>query len=142
MRLLATGTARLGRGPCERFGALQGLAPQHVIYTGSVSKALAPALRVGWLVAPERPTAAIVAARQADDLATPIVDQLALADFLERGDLDRHLRRTRRVYRPGTMRSWRLGYGLISEAAIDAGVRALAGALADAARRLAGDPVR
>jgi len=80
-------------------GALQGLGPEHVAYAGSVSKTLAPGLRLGWLVVPDRLADAIAAAKASDDLGTPIVEQLALADFLERGELDRHLRRTRAVYR-------------------------------------------
>jgi len=80
-------------------GAVHGLAPEHVLYAGSVSKTLAPALRLGWLVVPERLTAELTAAKALDDLGTPVVEQLTLADFLERGELDRHLRRTRAVYR-------------------------------------------
>jgi GntR family transcriptional regulator / MocR family aminotransferase len=80
-------------------GAIQGLAPERVVYAGSVSKMLAPGLRLGWLVAPERLAKAAAAAKSTDDLGTPVVEQLALADFLERGELDRHLRRTRSIYR-------------------------------------------
>jgi GntR family transcriptional regulator/MocR family aminotransferase len=87
---------RYDRAP---VGALQGLAPDRVAYAGSVSKMLAPGLRLGWLVAPERISQAAAAAKASDDLGTPVVEQLALADFLERGELDRHLRRTRSIYR-------------------------------------------
>ena len=87
---------RYDRAP---VGAVQGLAPELVAYAGSVSKTLAPGLRLGWLVAPERLAEGVVAAKAADDLGTPVVEQLALADFLERGELDRHLRRTRTIYR-------------------------------------------
>ena len=80
-------------------GALQGLSPERVVHAGSVSKTLAPALRLGWLVAPERLVGELARAKAEDDLGTPIIEQLALADFLERGELDRHLRRTRLVYR-------------------------------------------
>jgi GntR family transcriptional regulator / MocR family aminotransferase len=83
----------------QPVGAVQGLAPELVAYAGSVSKTLAPALRLGWMVVPERLLDAVTAAKESDDLGTPVVEQLALADFLERGELDRHLRRTRPVYR-------------------------------------------
>ncbi|HEX5980219.1 MAG TPA: PLP-dependent aminotransferase family protein [Thermoleophilaceae bacterium] len=80
-------------------GAVQGLAPDLVAYAGSTSKTLAPGLRLGWLVVPDHLLDAVTAAKESDDLGTPVVEQLALADFLERGQLDRHLRRTRSVYR-------------------------------------------
>jgi GntR family transcriptional regulator/MocR family aminotransferase len=83
----------------QPVGAVQGLAPDLVAYAGSTSKTLAPGLRLGWLVVPERLLDAVTAAKESDDLGTPVVEQLALADFLERGELDRHLRRTRSVYR-------------------------------------------
>jgi GntR family transcriptional regulator/MocR family aminotransferase len=83
----------------QPVGAVQGLAPDLVAYAGSISKTLAPGLRLGWLVVPERLLDAVTAAKASDDLGTPVVEQLALADFLERGELDRHLRRTRAVYR-------------------------------------------
>ena len=66
-----------------------------------------PGLRLGWLVVPERLAEAVVAAKATDDLGTPVVEQLALADFLERGELDRHLRRTRSSTAPAATRSWR-----------------------------------
>jgi GntR family transcriptional regulator / MocR family aminotransferase len=87
---------RYDRAP---VGAVQGLAPELVAYAGSVSKTLAPGLRLGWLVVPEHLAEAVLHAKASDDLGTPVVEQLALADFLERGELDRHLRRTRGVYR-------------------------------------------
>jgi GntR family transcriptional regulator / MocR family aminotransferase len=83
----------------QPVGAVQGLAPDLVAYAGSISKTLAPGLRLGWLVVPERLIDAVTSAKASDDLGTPVVEQLALADFLERGQLDRHLRRTRTVYR-------------------------------------------
>ena len=83
----------------QPVGAVQGLAPDRVAYAGSTSKTLAPGLRLGWLVVPDHLLDAVTAAKESDDLGTPVVEQLALADFLERGQLDRHLRRTRAVYR-------------------------------------------
>jgi GntR family transcriptional regulator / MocR family aminotransferase len=80
-------------------GAIQGLDPDRVIYCGTTSKSLAPGLRLGWLVLPPDLVDAVVAARRATDLATSAVLQATFAAFLTRGDLDRHLRRSRRVYR-------------------------------------------
>ena len=87
---------RFDRGP---VGALQGLAPERVVYAGSASKSFAHGLRLGWLVLPERLAAPVAAERLAADGGGPVLEQLVLADLVERGDLDRHLRRTRREYR-------------------------------------------
>jgi GntR family transcriptional regulator / MocR family aminotransferase len=82
----------------QPIGSLQGLAPEHVIYGGSTSKTLAPSLRVGWIVVPPRLRDTILTLQQtAGTIAAPIL-QLALADVIERGELDRHLRRQRRRY--------------------------------------------
>jgi GntR family transcriptional regulator/MocR family aminotransferase len=83
----------------EPVGALQGMAPEVVVYAGSASKILAPALRLGWLVLPERLASAAASCRRDDDRGGPLPDQLALADLIARGELDRHLRRMRRRYR-------------------------------------------
>jgi GntR family transcriptional regulator / MocR family aminotransferase len=83
----------------EPIGALQGLAPDRVVYAGSASKILAPGLRLGWLVLPPALTEAIVAGKQSADMGSAALDQLAFADVLERGELDRHLRRMRPIYR-------------------------------------------
>ena len=80
-------------------GALQGLDPERVIYAGSVSKTLAPALRLGWLVVPGALVERVSAEKVLADRGTSRIDQLALADFLQRGELDRHLRRMRGRYR-------------------------------------------
>ncbi|HEY2768887.1 MAG TPA: PLP-dependent aminotransferase family protein [Solirubrobacteraceae bacterium] len=80
-------------------GSLQGLEPERVVYGGSTSKTLAPAVRLGWLVLPQRLVEPI-AVRQRLRGGTPSpLEQLALADLIERGELDRHLRRQRRRYR-------------------------------------------
>jgi GntR family transcriptional regulator/MocR family aminotransferase len=81
------------------IGALQGLAPDLVIYAGSASKTLSPGLRLGWLVAPERLVDDLAAAKKTADRGSPVLDQIAFADFLARGELDRHMRRMRPVYR-------------------------------------------
>jgi GntR family transcriptional regulator/MocR family aminotransferase len=87
---------RYDRSP---IGAMQGLAPDHVAYLGSTGKTLAPAIRVAWAVLPPS-----ILDRVADELLETVlhvsgIDQLAFADFLARGDYDRHLRRMRALYR-------------------------------------------
>jgi GntR family transcriptional regulator/MocR family aminotransferase len=87
---------RYDRAP---IGAMQGLAPDRVVYAGTASKTLAPGLRLGWLVVPTRLLADVVEAKTLADRGSPVLDQLAFADFLERGEFDRHLRRMRPLYR-------------------------------------------
>jgi GntR family transcriptional regulator / MocR family aminotransferase len=79
-------------------GALQGLAPERVLYCGSASKRLAPGMRLGWLLMPPWLGWQLVAAKAVEDSGSEIVEQLALCDFIVRGELDRHLRRMRRQY--------------------------------------------
>jgi GntR family transcriptional regulator/MocR family aminotransferase len=80
-------------------GALQGLAPERVCYIGSASKRLAPGIRLGWLLSPSWLTGALTYEKALADGGVPAVEQLALADFIARGELDRHLRRMRLRYR-------------------------------------------
>ncbi|MDQ0936021.1 MocR-like pyridoxine biosynthesis transcription factor PdxR [Streptomyces turgidiscabies] len=90
------GEFRYDRAP---VGALQGLDPERVAYTGSVSKSLAPGLRLGWLLVPEWLAEEVVERKRTMDLGHPALDQELFARFVERGDYDRHLRRCRRAYR-------------------------------------------
>ncbi|WP_228979148.1 PLP-dependent aminotransferase family protein [Streptomyces sp. DH12] len=83
----------------EPVGALQGLDPERVVHTGSVSKSLAPGLRLGWLLLPEALAEAVVERKRMADLGCPVLDQAVLADFVARGGYDRHLRRCRSAYR-------------------------------------------
>jgi GntR family transcriptional regulator / MocR family aminotransferase len=82
----------------EPVGTLQGLAPERVATLGSVSKSLAPGLRLGWVVCPPRLVETIADEKRIDDRASPVLDQLALAALIESGRYDRHLRRMRGVY--------------------------------------------
>lgn len=79
-------------------GALQGLAPERVMYVGSASKILAPALRLGWLVAGRAFLEDAVEAKRRLDNGSPAIEQLTLARFLDAGELDRHVRRMRAPY--------------------------------------------
>lgn len=80
-------------------GALQALDPDRVVFAGSTSKALAPGLRLGWLVVPARLRIPVLDALAATGATVGAPGQLALADLLDRGDYDRHVRRTRQLYR-------------------------------------------
>ncbi|MFL5839967.1 MAG: PLP-dependent aminotransferase family protein [Thermoleophilaceae bacterium] len=80
-------------------GAFQGLEPEHIVYAGTASKTLAPALRLGWLVVPAAMLEGVKREKMLADRGTAGVEQHAFADFLARGELDRHLRRMRARYR-------------------------------------------
>jgi GntR family transcriptional regulator / MocR family aminotransferase len=79
-------------------GALQGLAPERVLYIGSASKRLAPGLRLGWLLMPSWLAWPLISVKAVEDGGSEIVSQLALRDFIVRGELDRHMRRMRPHY--------------------------------------------
>jgi GntR family transcriptional regulator/MocR family aminotransferase len=81
------------------IGALQGLDPDRVVYAGSASKTLAPALRLGWLVVPPSLLKEVTHEKLLADRGTARIEQRAFANFLDRGELDRHLRRMRARYR-------------------------------------------
>jgi GntR family transcriptional regulator/MocR family aminotransferase len=87
--------AELCRG---RVGALQGLAPDRVLYIGSASKRLTPGMRLGWMLTPSWLSWALISAKAIEDAGSEISGQLALADFIARGELERHLRRMRLRY--------------------------------------------
>lgn len=82
----------------QPVGSLQGLAADRVVSVGSVSKSLAPALRLGWVLAPRHLRAQIADDKHRSDRGSPKLDQLALARLMESGRFDRHLRRMRSVY--------------------------------------------
>jgi GntR family transcriptional regulator / MocR family aminotransferase len=82
----------------ERVGALQGLAPDRVLYIGSASKRLTPGMRLGWMLPPSWLSWALISAKAIEDAGSEIAGQLALADFIARGELERHLRRMRLRY--------------------------------------------
>ncbi|MFZ2175401.1 MAG: PLP-dependent aminotransferase family protein [Rhodococcus sp. (in: high G+C Gram-positive bacteria)] len=90
------GEFRYDRQP---VGALQSLAPDQVAYLGTVSKSLSPAVRVGWMVLPERLIERVLAVKGSYERWVSATDQLTLADFIESGAFDKHVRRMRTLYR-------------------------------------------
>ncbi|GAA2450816.1 PLP-dependent aminotransferase family protein [Streptomyces mauvecolor] len=79
----------------DRLPALQSLAPDRVVYAGSASKTLAPALRLGWLAAPSELMASVEYVRAGWDIGCSGLEQLAFARFIDTGALDRHQRQLR-----------------------------------------------
>lgn len=81
------------------IASLQGMAEQTpVIYLGSFSKTLFPALRLGYLVLPSPLVAPFIAAKSHSDGESPLLTQATVADFIEEGHFVRHLRRMRQHY--------------------------------------------
>jgi GntR family transcriptional regulator/MocR family aminotransferase len=90
------GEFRFDRQP---VGALQGLDPDRVIYAGTVSKTLAPGLRLSWLALPRRLLGPVIEVRRHTDRHSGVLDQLTLSDLIDTGGFDRHIRRMRLRYR-------------------------------------------
>ncbi|MFC6883854.1 MULTISPECIES: PLP-dependent aminotransferase family protein [Actinomadura] len=82
----------------EPVGSLQGLDPDRVIALGTVSKSLAPAVRLGWILCPAWALDEIAEDKRVDDRGSPVFDQLAVAALIESGRYGRHLRHMRAVY--------------------------------------------
>ncbi|MFC9532723.1 PLP-dependent aminotransferase family protein [Streptomyces sp. NPDC056975] len=90
------GEFRYDRQP---VGALQGLDPDRVVYFGTASKSLAPGLRLGWLVLPPSAIGEVIEAKGVADWSCGVLDQLTLAEFIDSGAYDRHVRGARLRYR-------------------------------------------
>ncbi|QKG19575.1 PLP-dependent aminotransferase family protein [Actinomadura verrucosospora] len=90
------GEFRYDRQP---VGSLQGTAPGHVVYAGTASKTLAPALRLAWLVLPAALVEPVAEAKRLADAHTPSLGQLVLADLIDGHAYDRHVRAARLRYR-------------------------------------------
>jgi len=87
---------RYGHAPLP---SLQSLDPNgRVIYVGTMSKILFPALRIGYAVLPEELIADFSAIREAVDDHGPVLDQLTLSEFITTGDFYRHVKRCRKAY--------------------------------------------
>ncbi|WP_441964225.1 MocR-like pyridoxine biosynthesis transcription factor PdxR [Mycolicibacterium houstonense] len=90
------GEFRYDRQP---VGALQALNPERVAYLGSASKSLAQVLRVGWMALPDALIDPVIAAAGGAQYHVDALTALTLADFLNTGAYDRHVRRMRNRYR-------------------------------------------
>lgn len=77
--------------PLDRSGS--------VVHLGTFTKALFPALRLGYAVVPAALVDAVAAAKRAMDFASPYLEQAVMADFISEGHFDRHIRRLRTAYR-------------------------------------------
>jgi len=84
----------------EPLPLLKACGAERVIYVSSLSKILAPGLRLGWLLCPPLLRPAVIVAKQAKDLHTSTVDQRAAVEYLAAGMLGAHVERLREVYRP------------------------------------------
>ncbi|MCX5211433.1 PLP-dependent aminotransferase family protein [Kitasatospora sp. NBC_00240] len=90
------GEFRYDRQP---LGAMQALDPERVVYSGTASKSLAPALRLGWLALPQELVAPVTRLKRLADTQSGALDQLTLAELITSGTYDRHVRRCRLHYR-------------------------------------------
>lgn len=92
------GELRYDGAPLASLGSFPG-AEDRTIAVSSLSKVLAPGLRIGWLRAPPALRRALTVAKQAGDLHTSTIDQMAAATVLAAGGLEDHLDRLRATYR-------------------------------------------
>ena len=116
------GEFRYDRQP---VGALQGMAPGHVVYLGTASKTLGPALRLGWMVLPPHLVDVVADAKLHSDHHTETIGQLALADLINSHAYDRHVRACRLRYRRRRDQLLRRVEGRRSVRGVAAGLHAL-----------------
>ena len=83
----------------QAVGAMQGLAPERVVYMGTAAKSLVPGLRLAWLVPPASLLDDVIEAKRAQGAFPAVLEQLTLAELLASGAFDRHVRRVRLAYR-------------------------------------------
>jgi len=84
----------------EPLPPIKSFAPEHVIYTSTLSKVLAPGLRIGYCVAPPVISRWLVLVKQGVDLHTSTFNQALATEYLTGGYLERHLPNIVRIYKP------------------------------------------
>lgn len=118
------GEFRYDRHP---IAALQSRRPSRIVYAGSTSKTIGPAVRLGWIACPPLLLEPLTEAKRRARETRPL-EQLALARMIELGDYDRHLRTMRRGYqrrRDTLVAAVRSGLPDVRVRGIDAGLHAL-----------------
>ena len=78
--------------------SMQSLAPENIVYVGTFSKTLCPALRIGYMILPPKITYAMNQIKYIDDLHSPVLEQLTLSRFIKEGRLDRHISISKKHY--------------------------------------------
>nr|WP_240903764.1 PLP-dependent aminotransferase family protein [Chengkuizengella sediminis] len=81
------------------ISSIQGLDPERVIYIGTFSKILSPALRIGYIILPNSLVERGKNLKWLTDLHTPTLEQLTIARFIDEGYLERHIRKMRKIYK-------------------------------------------
>ncbi|MDA8141397.1 MAG: PLP-dependent aminotransferase family protein [Desulfobacteraceae bacterium] len=84
----------------ESVPSIKSMAPEHVIYVGTLSKVFAPGLRIGYCVAPKPIQDWLVVAKQGIDLHTSTFNQAMAAEYISGGHMADHLPRILSLYRP------------------------------------------
>lgn len=82
----------------ELIAPLYSMDPHRVIYVGTFSKAVFPALRIGYVILPHPLRERWSDLRTHTDVQNPVLEQAALAEFLRTRKLDRHVRQMRKIY--------------------------------------------
>ncbi len=82
----------------EPIAPIYAMEPERVIYVGTFSKSVFPALRIGYVILPRKLQRKWVHLRTYADVQNPVIEQAALAIFLKTRKMDRHVQKMRRVY--------------------------------------------